>query len=150
VNLPRALDLFFPALLLAFVPIDLLIGLSKGLYPTQATLAIIIGGGIGLLMARRLRQPRRPLVVEDGDPEVIANTVINRQLNSGLGAALLGLAFLLTIFGLIMIAVSPARPIPLDRLDIYKLVELGFLLLFNLLVAGLELIAARIYLLGRR
>lgn len=149
-NLPRALDLFFPALLILFVPIDLLIGLTKGLYPTQATLAIIIGGGIGLLMARRLRQPRRAVVIEDGDPEIIANTVINRQLNFGLGSALLGLAFLLTIFGLVTIAANPARPIPLDRLDIYKLVELGFIMLFNLLVAGLELMAARIYLLGRR
>ncbi len=149
-NLPRALDLFFPALLIAFVPIDLLIGLSKAIYPTQATLAILIGGGIGLLMARRLRQPRRPLVVEDGDPEVVANTVINRQLNFGLGATLLGLGFLLTIFGLVMIGASPARPIPLDRLDVYKLVELGFIVLFNLLVGGLELFAARIYLLGRR
>jgi hypothetical protein len=135
--------------MLLLIPLDLALGLSKGVYPTQATLAVYIGGGLGVWMWRKLAGPRRTVLVENTDPEVIADTLVNRNLNFGLGTALLGLALVLALFGMVMIATQPGRPLPLGEITPARMVELGFIVLFNLMLAGLEGFAAKIYLMGR-
>jgi len=149
VNIPRFLDHFLPAALLALLPIDILVGIIKGLYPTQASVSIWMGIMLGVMLLRGLSNPRRSKVVESGDPELAADALVNRQLNFGLGATLLGLSLSLVFFGLVMVAILPARPLPFSNLTLAKWVELGFILLFNLMIGGLEAFAARIYLMGR-
>jgi hypothetical protein len=149
VNLPRFLDHFLPAALLAMLPVDILVGIIKGLYPTQASLSIWLGSALGVMLLRSLSNPRHAKVIESGDPELLADAVVNRQLNFGLGATLLGLSLVMVFFGLVMVAILPVRPLPFSNLTLAKGVELGFILLFNLMIGGLEAFAARIYLMGR-
>ena len=149
-SFPRFLDVFFPSLLLLLVPFDLTIAVSKGYYPTQGSLLVLSGGVLAVFMLFRLLGPSNPVAVDQSNPEAIANYVINRKLNSGLGAALLGLALFMTFIVLTLVAIAPARPLPLSNLTTPRLVELLFMLLFNLLGMGLEFFGARVYLMGRR
>ena len=149
-NLPRALEITFPLVLICLVPLEILLGISKGYYPTQGSLMVLIGGWVGLKMILRLRRPFLFPVDRDADPEALATTQINRHLNSGLGSSLLGMSIILALFCLLMIALIPPRPLPLDSLNPRKLVELGFIVLFNLIGGALIMFGARVYLSGRR
>ena len=43
-----------PAFLIGLLPVDLVAGLAKGTWPTQATLMVVGGAIIGLFLARQL------------------------------------------------------------------------------------------------
>ncbi len=151
-------NLIIPVLLVIMFPLDLIAGLSKGLYPSQATLMSLLGALIGLYLARKLwgggagrltTQARLQFLNEQGgnfDPqsEEAQARLDNARLNYLLGAGLLIFGIFLTAcFILSYLAVSAFST---SQTAFGTAVQIGFAVLFNLLVAGVEALGANIFL----
>jgi hypothetical protein len=149
-------DLILPGLLLALVLLDLLVGLSKGNYPTQATPLSVLSGLLGLYLANSLRRLPSSLSVrnmpeEENDPEGRAIDFANARLNRMLGAGLLIFGTLFNIFWLVsIITVRPTQVYSVGENNIGRLVEAGILILFIVLPLAVQFAGAKIYHLGRQ
>ncbi len=148
-----------PVILMAMLPFDLLSGVAvKGAFPTQATLAALVGSGLGLYLARRLwrgapgpleKLARLQVVSEQGplfDPqsEEALIRLDNARVNFSLGAGLMAFGVFLT---LIFIASNLVTvPVQANLTLISQAVQIAVMLLFNLLVAVIELFGAKIFL----
>ncbi|MEI6044399.1 MAG: hypothetical protein WCS37_08410, partial [Chloroflexota bacterium] len=63
-------DYILPGLLISLILWDLLVGLSKGVYPTQATPLSVLSGLVGLYLANQLRRlTTLHQTTEEDDPE---------------------------------------------------------------------------------
>ena len=131
-----------PLLLVLFGPLDLLIGLWHGNYPTEATLISLTSLVIGIVLFRfntgQSIADATPDRAEPQDETVAATAQLNLRLGTGLLVFGMALNLLFIINGLVGAKRGPDSPAG-------NLVETGFIVLFNLLVAGLEAFAARIY-----
>ncbi len=135
-----------PLLLVLFGPLDLIIGLWHGNYPTEATLISLTSLVIGIVLFRfNTRQPvadATPAPSEPQDETALATAHLNLRLGTGLLIFGMALNLLFIINGLVGAKRGPDSPAG-------NLIETSFIVLFNLLVAGLEAFAARIYTAGR-
>lgn len=139
-------------------PVDLVAGLAKNVFPSEATLAALVGAIVGLYLARKLwwggaarlaAQARLELVSEQGqafDPhsEEAQARFDNARANGPLGAGLL-------LFGIFLTAIFigsyiVVRPIAVNPTAIGRAVQYGVMILFNLLVVAIEVFGARVYL----
>ncbi|MDB5082008.1 MAG: hypothetical protein JWP00_3932 [Chloroflexi bacterium] len=147
-----------PALLIATLPADLVAGLSKGTWPTQATLMTVGTAIIGLYLvrqlwggrARRLETfSRLQLVGQQGphfDPQSEEAQVQQDEsrVNYIFGAGLLSFGFVLnTCFILSYLFVSPVAVTPTA---LGLAVQLGMLLIFTFLVLAIEFFGAKVFL----
>ena len=145
-----------PPLLLAsglvlFGPLDLIIGLVQGHYPTEATIISVVSFLVGLFLWRyNLRQglevKPEPTPATASSSENEALYAATARLNLALGT---GLLFFGLVLNLLFIVNGLVGTQQVSDSTEGNLVELGFVILFNLLVAGLEVFAARIYTTGR-
>lgn len=134
-----------PLLLVLFGPLDLLIGWWHGNYPTEATLISLTSLVIGIVLLRfNQRRPVADATLDHSEPEDEA-AIATAQLNLWLGMGLLLFGIALNLLFIINGLVGAKRGLDSPS---GNLVETGFIVLFNLLVVGLEVFAARIYTVG--
>ena len=147
-----------PVLLILMLPFDLVAGLSKGLFPSQATLAALIGTGVGLYLARQVwggelarqeKQARLQLVSEQGqafDPRSDAAQVRleNMQGNAALGTGLMLFGVFLTVVFITSYLVTTPITTPVSFVG--QVVQVAVMLLFDLIVAVIEVFGAKIFL----
>jgi hypothetical protein len=137
-----------------FGPLDLIIGLVHGHYPTEATIISVVSFLVGLFLWRyNLRQglgvkpePTPAIEVGSSSSENEALYAATARLNLALGTGLLFFGLALNLLFIVNGLVGTQQ---ISDSAEGNLVELGFVILFNLLVAGLEVFAARIYTTGR-
>ena len=147
-----------PGFLIGLFPVDLMAGLVKGQWPTQATLMVAGGFIIGLYLARRLwggrakqieSLSRLQLVGQQGaqfDPasEEAQIQLENSRVNYFLGAGLLAFGILFNIcFIASYLFVTPVAVTPTA---LGQAVQLGILLLFTFLVLAVEVFGTKVFL----
>lgn len=147
-----------PGFLIGLLPVDLIAGLAKGSWPTQATLMVLGGAVIGLFLARQLwggnakrleERSRLLLVGQQGvqfDPGSEEAQIQREDLrvNYFLGAGLLTFGILFNIcFITSYLFVTPiaVTPTPLGIA-----VQLGVLFIFTFLVLAIEAFGAKVFL----
>ena len=158
-----ASKVILPLLLVLFGPLDLIIGLLHGNYPTEATIISLTSFIIGFILFRYNRsrlnieesfvsltsETYSDRVISENAPETenevlaAATARLNTRLGTGLLIFGMGFNLLFIINGL----VGSQRA---SDSSAGNLIETGFVVFFNLMVAGLEAFAARIYTAGRR
>lgn len=147
-----------PGFLIALLPVDLVAGLAKGQWPTQATLMVAGGFIIGVYLARRLwggrareleSLSRLQLVGQQGtqfdpDSEEARIQQENARGNYFLGAGLLTFGILFNFcFIASYLFVTPIEATPSA---LGQAMQLGMLLLFTFLVLGAEVFGAKVFL----
>jgi NADH:ubiquinone oxidoreductase subunit 3 (subunit A) len=147
-----------PGFLIALLPVDLVAGLAKGTFPTQATLMVLGGAVIGLYLARHLwggrakeleSLSRLQLVGQQGpqfDPQSDEAQIQQEdsRVNYYLGAGLLTFGILFNIcFILSYLFVSPVAVTPTT---LGQAVQLAMLLVFTFLVVAVEAFGAKVFL----
>jgi hypothetical protein len=147
-----------PILLILMLPVDLIAGLSRGIYPTQATLMALLGAIIGVYLARKLwaggaarleASSRLQFMNEQGhnfDPQSEETQIRldNARLNYLLGAGFLIFGVFLT--GCFIASYLAATPFATTETALGLAVQIGIIVLFNLLVTGIEALGANIFL----
>ena len=147
-----------PVLLMAMLPFDLVAGLSRGLFPSEATLAAVVGTGVGVYLARQVwggrlarqeKQTRLQLVSEQGrafDPQSDEAQVRldNMQVNAILGTGLLLFGVFLTVVFITSYLFSTPVAAPVSFVG--QVVQVAVMLLFDLIVAVIEVFGAKIFL----
>jgi hypothetical protein len=153
----RPLDLVLPGLLALLLPLDVVVGLVKGVFPTQATLLSVVSLLIGVMLANNLRRlpnqpdPERRRAAWEENFEELQNVAANAQLNRALGAGLVFFGAALNLFWIVSILAARNLYSPETvRTDIGRLVEAGIIVLFTLMMAAVEFAGAKIYQLGRK
>ncbi len=147
-----------PGFLIGVLPVDLVAGLVKGSWPTQATLMVFGSAIIGLFLVRQLwggrarkleTLSRLHLVGQQGtqfDPQS-EEALIQKdelRLNYFLGAGLLSFGILFNIcFIASYLFVTPLAVTP-SMLG--QAVQLGILLVFTFLVLAIETFGAKVFL----
>lgn len=147
-----------PGFLIGLLPVDLVAGLAKGTWPTQATLMVIGSAIIGLFLARQLwggrakkleTRSRLQLVGQQGPQFDPASEEAQIQLedvsvNYFLGAGLLTFGILFNVcFIASYLFVSPVAVTPTA---LGTAVQLGMLLVFTFLVLAIEAFGAKVFL----
>jgi hypothetical protein len=151
----RPLDLILPGVLLLAIPLDLLAGLVKGSYPTQATPLSLLSALLGLYLANTLRHlpaTRIPSEAElDMPPEDREVDYANARVNRVLGMALIFFGFCGNIFWWLSILAAKTPRVPgQNGTTTGYLVEAGIIALFTFLVVVIEFAGLKIYSLGRK
>ncbi len=151
-------NLILPIFMIAMLPFDIIAGLSKGLFPSQATLMAVGGALIGLYLARKLwgggaeklmARSRLQFINQQGqsfDPQSdeAQAQLDNSRLNFWLGAGLLTFGIFLTICFISSYLVTTA--FPTSQTAMGAAVQIAIAVLFNLLVIGVEALGATIFL----
>lgn len=151
-------NFLIPGFLIALFPLDLVAGLLRGQWPTQATLMAAGGLLIGLFLARQLwggragqleSMSRLKLVGQQGagfdpDSDEARIQLENSRGNYFLGAGLLAFGILFNVcFIASYLFVTPIAATPSA---LAQAVQWGMLLLFTFLVLGIEAFGARVFL----
>ncbi len=147
-----------PGFLIGVLPVDLVAGLVKGSWPTQATLMVFGSAIIGLFLVRQLwggrarkleTLSRLQLVGQQGtqfDPQSEEALIQKDELrvNYFLGAGLLSFGILFNIcFIASYLFVTPLAVTPSA---LGQAVQLGILLVFTFLVLAIETFGAKVFL----
>lgn len=153
----KPLDYILPGGLIIMLPLDLLVGLSRGDYPNQAAPLSFLNLLIGLYLANSLRQPSLQTQAQaqsdwdEGDQEEREMTKANARLNRVLGAGLIFFGVFLNLFWILSIlAAKSPRVANAASTDTGRLVEGAIAALFTLLMIVVAFAGTKIYLLGRR
>jgi hypothetical protein len=141
----------FPVLLIACLPAEVAMALIRRTYPTQATVLVVLDFIIGLWLAQQISKHAAKLAPEPVSPppdiqeEVLDAT--NSRLNRMLGAGFLVFGFLLTLFMLVSFVMTTPRSVA-NATVLSTIIETGFSLMFNLLIAAVVWFGAKVYLTG--
>lgn len=147
-----------PGFLIGLLPVDLVTGLAKGAWPTQATLMALGGTIIGLYLAWRLwggrvkeleALSRLQLVGQQGpqfDPqsEEAQMQQEDERVNYFLGAGLVSFGIFFNIF--FILSYLFATPVAVTPTALGEAVQLAMLLVFTFLVIAIEAFGAKVFL----
>ncbi|HEX2911374.1 MAG TPA: hypothetical protein VH186_11230 [Chloroflexia bacterium] len=147
-----------PSLLMIMFPLDLVAGLAKGSYPTQASLMSALATILGIYLARKLWRGgaerleagiRMQVVNRQGsafDPasDDVQVQLDNAKLNSMLGSGFMFFGIALNFIFILTYVIT--EPINATPTVMGQLVQLAVIALFNIMVAGITFFGARIYL----
>jgi hypothetical protein len=139
-----------PIVLLICLPAEITTAFIRRVYPTQATLLVLINFGIGLWLIQKINQYAPKFSAELGKAEAEPEEVLeidNSRLNRMLGVGFLVFGFLLTLFLLISFVMITPRTVSSSS-TASTIIEIGFIVTFNLMIAALIWFGAKIYLSG--
>lgn len=151
--------IILPPLLVLLGPLDLITGLAQGHYPTEATLISGVSFIVGLVLVRHnlikhstesanLTKAPHGSYEYNEDYEAAENqalAVATAHLNTRLGTGLLIFGILLNLLFMFNGLLGSQK---VTDSAAGNIVEIGFTIFFSLMVAGLEVLGARIYTAG--